>query len=80
MSAKTPPSAAEDSELKAGIRACGLKQPLVVHPAAGETGVHAVTAGGLRLKALQELAAEGVIPADFKVPCLVEEPAAALPR
>jgi hypothetical protein len=35
---------------------------------------------GRRLKALQELAAEGVIPADFKVPCLVEEPAAALPR
>jgi ParB family chromosome partitioning protein len=37
-----------------------------------------VTAGGRRLKALQELAAEGIIPADFQVPCLVEEPAAAL--
>ena len=69
---KTPPSAAEDAELKASIRAAGLKQNLVVHPAAGEEGVHAVTAGGRRLKALQELAAEGVIPADFKVPCLVE--------
>ena len=75
---KTPASAAEDAELKASIRACGLKQNLVVHPAAGEKGVHAVTAGGRRLKVLQELAAEGVIPADFKVPCLVEAPEAAL--
>jgi ParB family transcriptional regulator, chromosome partitioning protein len=65
---KTPPSAAEDAELKASIRARGLKQNLVVHPSAGENGVHAVTAGGRRLKALQELGAEGVIPADFKVP------------
>ncbi|HTZ03406.1 MAG TPA: ParB N-terminal domain-containing protein [Xanthobacteraceae bacterium] len=75
---KTPPSAAEDAELKASIRARGLKQNLVVHPAAGEKGVHAVIAGGRRLKALQELAAEGVIPADFRVPCLVEAPVAAL--
>ena len=60
---KTPPSAAEDAELKASIRARGLKQNLVIHPAAGEKGVHAVTAGRRRLKALQELAAEGVIPA-----------------
>ena len=75
---KTPPSAAEDAELKASIRARGLKQNLVVHPLAGEKGVHAVTAGGRRLKALQQLAVEGVIPADFKVPCLVEEPEAAL--
>ena len=75
---KTPPSAAEDAELKASIRARGLKQNLVVHPVAGEKGVHAVTAGGRRLKALQELAAEGVIPADFKVPCLVEEPEVAI--
>ena len=75
---KTPPSAAEDAELKASIRARGLKQNLVVHPSPGEKGVHAVTAGGRRLKALQELAAEGVIPADFKVPCLVEAPEAAL--
>ena len=37
-----------------------------------------MTAGGRRLKALQELAAEGVIPADFRVPCLIEEPEAAL--
>ena len=75
---KTPPSAAEDAELKASIKARGLKQNLVVHPAADEKGVHAVTAGGRRLKALQELVAEGVIPADFKVPCLVEQPDEAL--
>ena len=75
---KTPPPAAEDAELKASIRMRGLKQNLVVHPAAGEKGVHAVTAGGRRLKALQELAAEGVIPADFRVPCLVEESETAL--
>ena len=40
--------------------------------------MHAVTAGGRRLKALQELAAEGVIAADFKVPCLIEQPDEAL--
>jgi ParB family chromosome partitioning protein len=75
---KTPSSAAEDAELKASIRARGLKQNLVVHPSVGEKGVYAVTAGGRRLKALQALAAEGVIPADFRVPCLVEEPEAAV--
>ena len=37
-----------------------------------------MTAGGRRLKALQELVAEGVIPADFRVPCLLEEPEAAV--
>jgi ParB family chromosome partitioning protein len=67
---KTPPSAAEEAELKASIKARGLN--LVVHPSADADGVHAVTAGGRRLKALQELAAEGVIPADTEVPCLIE--------
>ena len=75
---KTPPSAAEDAELKASIKTRGLKQNLVVCPAAERAGPYAVTAGGRRLKALQELAAEGVIPADYEVPCLVEEPEAAL--
>jgi ParB-like chromosome segregation protein Spo0J len=72
---KTPPSAAEDVELKASIKARGLKQNLVVCPSPEPHGLHAVTAGGGRLKVLQELAAEGVIPADYKLPCLVEEPA-----
>jgi ParB family chromosome partitioning protein len=75
---KTPPSAAEEAEMKASIKAGGLKQNLVVHPSPDEKGVHAVTAGGRRLKALQQLAAEGVIPADMKVPCLVEAEDAAL--
>jgi ParB family chromosome partitioning protein len=69
---KTPPSATEEAELKASIKARGLKQNLVVHPSADTNGVHAVTAGGRRLKALQALAAEGVIPADTEVPCLIE--------
>ena len=69
---KVPPRAAEDAELKASIRSRGLKQNLVVHRAAGDSDIHEVTAGGRRLKALQALAAEGVIAADYKVPCLVE--------
>ena len=44
----------------------------------GEPERFAVTAGGRRLKALQELAAEGAIAADCEVPCLVEAPDAAL--
>ncbi len=75
---KAPPSAAEDAELKASIKARGLKQNLVVCPAPEGGGRYAVTAGGRRLKALEELAAEGVVPADYEVPCLVEKLEAAL--
>jgi ParB family chromosome partitioning protein len=75
---KSPASAAEDAELKASIRAGGLKQNLIVCPAAGEPDRFAVIAGGRRLKALQELAAEGAIASDCDVPCLVEEPDAAV--
>ena len=75
---KTAPSAAEDAELKASLAAHGLKQNLVVCPSPEGNGLFAVTAGGRRLKALQELAAEGAIPAGYEVPCLVEEPDAAL--
>jgi len=75
---KVPPSAAEDAELKASIGSRGLKQNLVVHRSAGDGDIHEVTAGGRRLKALQALAAEGAIPADYKVPCLVEAADAAL--
>jgi ParB family transcriptional regulator, chromosome partitioning protein len=75
---KTPPSAAEEAELKASIRAGGLKQNLIVCPVAGEPERFAVTAGGRRLKALRELAAEGAIAVDCEVPCLVEAPDAAL--
>lgn len=69
---KTPPSAAEDAELKPSIKARGLMQNLVVHPSRCDRAIHEVTAGGRRLKALQALAAEGVISAAYKVPCLVE--------
>ena len=75
---KTPPSASEEAELKASIRAGGLKQNLIVCPYQGEPERFAVTAGGRRLKALQELAAEGAIAADYDVPCLVEGPDAAI--
>ena len=75
---KSPASASEDAELKASIRAGGLKQNLIVCPYQGEPERFAVTAGGRRLKALQELAAEGAIAADCEVPCLVEAPDAAL--
>ena len=75
---KSPASASEDAELKASIRAGGLKQNLIVCPEPGESERFAVTAGGRRLKALQELAAEGAIASDCEVPCLVEEPDAAL--
>src|SRR3954463_9661466 len=75
---KVPASASEDAELKASIRACGLKQNLIVCPVAGEPERFAVTAGGRRLKALQELAAEGAITSDCDVPCLIEQSDAAL--
>ena len=71
---KTPPAPAEDAELKASIKAVGLKQNLVVHPASpARNGAFAVVAGGRRLRVLQDLAAEGFFAADFKVPCLVEQ-------
>ena len=75
---KTPPSAAEDAELKASLKTRGLKQNLVVCPASQRNGVYAVTAGSRRLKALRELAAEGAIPADYEIPCLIEDPEVAL--
>jgi ParB family transcriptional regulator, chromosome partitioning protein len=90
---KSPASASEDAELKASIRAGGLKQNLIVCPEPGKPERFAVTAGGHRLKVLQELAAEGgrdcsrgrarlqpragAIAADCEVPCLVEAPDAA---
>src|SRR3954463_14020291 len=75
---KSPASAAEDAELKASIRAGGLKQNLIVCPVADEPECFAVTAGGRRLKALHELAAEGAIANDCEVPCLIEQPNAAI--
>jgi ParB/RepB/Spo0J family partition protein len=76
---KTPPTAAEDAELEASIRARGILQNLIVHPAPVDgQDIYQVDAGGRRLKVLQKLAAEGVIEDYHPVPCLVREPAASL--
>jgi len=72
---KTPPTAAEDAELEASIRAKGILQNLIVHSAPiGGKDIYEVDAGGRRLKVLQKLAAEGVIQDYHPVPCLVREP------
>jgi ParB family transcriptional regulator, chromosome partitioning protein len=72
---KTKASAAEDAELEASIRAKGILQNLIVHPATGTaTSVYEVHAGSRRLMILQKLAAEGVIDGDNKIPCKIEEP------
>ncbi|KJS43141.1 MAG: plasmid partitioning protein ParB [Roseovarius sp. BRH_c41] len=68
---KVAASASDDVELLASIRETGIKQNLVVH-ALSETRF-AVDAGGRRLKALKQLAEDGVIPGDHPVPCLVED-------
>ena len=65
--------------LEASIRAKGIIQNLIVHPAPIDgKGIYEVDAGGRRLKILQKLAAEGVIDAYHPVPCLIEAPADAL--
>ena len=70
---KTPATAAEDMALEASIRAHGIKQNLIVHPTPIDNkGLYEVDAGGRRLKTLQKLAAEGVIEADYPVPCKIE--------
>jgi len=66
---KTPPSTAEQEELKASLLAHGLLENLVVR--AADDGRFEVLAGGRRLAALQALAAEGRIPADYPVRCLI---------
>ena len=70
---QTAASPTEDRMLKATIKAAGgLLQNLVVRqaPARGDTrGKYYVTAGGRRLQALRELAAEGVINADAPIRC-----------
>ena len=84
---RTPPDPQADAELKASIAALGLLENLVVRPDPGsgepapapepggqapdDTERYAVVAGGRRLKAMQELAGDGVIAADRPVPCQV---------
>ena len=68
---KVAASATDDAELLASIRENGIKQNLVVHVL--PDGKFAADAGGRRLKALKQLASDGVIPNDHPVSCLVED-------
>ena len=69
---KTPPDAQADAALKASLAAIDVLENLVVRvDGPVEDGRYAVVAGGRRLKAMQELAADGAINADHPVPCQV---------
>ena len=70
---KTPANDAALAELKASIAAHGLLENLVVRPLGGEGAAarYAVIAGGRRLAAMQALAGDGALAADFPVPCRV---------
>jgi len=78
---KTPPAQADQDELKASILSVGLLKNLVARPAEdglfgvrlSEGDLFEVLAGGRRLAALQELAAEGRILEDAPVRCLIHE-------
>ena len=70
----TPPDAQADAELKASIAALGLLENLVVRPDEPDgNGAerYTVVAGGRRLRAMRELAADGVLEADHPVPCQI---------
>ena len=69
---KTPPTQAEQDELKTSIAARGLLQPLVVKPAARK-GYFEVTAGGRRLDMLKALHKEGALPKTYAAPCNVRD-------
>lgn len=65
-------SSAEDAGLMASIKAHGLLQPLLVHEAEPGKSTHMVIDGHRRLKALQELDAEGALGIDDSgIPCTV---------
>ena len=70
---KTPPDPQADAELKASIAAIGLLENLVVRAEepTEDGDRYAVVAGGRRLKAMLELAADGVIDAAHPVPCQI---------
>ena len=70
---KTPANDAALAELEASIAAHGLLENLVVRPQGGEgaDARYAVIAGGRRLAAMQALAGDGALAADFPVPCRV---------
>ena len=70
---RTPPDAQADTELKASIAAIDLLENLVVRiEEPDENGErYAVVAGGRRLRAMRELAADGMLDADHAVPCQI---------
>ena len=70
----TPPTKVDQAELMASIRSHGLLENLIARrddPAPDGSERFAVIAGGRRLSVLETLAANGDIPADHPVPCLV---------
>ena len=70
---RTSTNDAAMAELKASIAAHGLLENLVVQPLGGEgeDARYAVIAGGRRLAAMQALARDGALDADFPAPCRV---------
>ena len=70
----TPPSDAEVAALAASIAEVGLLQGLCGYGEPGRQDIVHVTAGGLRLRALQHLAALGRLPEDLRgIPVLVHD-------
>lgn len=67
----------EDAEstdaLEASILAHGLLEPMIGHPIADKAGHYGIFAGGRRLRALQNLAARGDLPADFEAEIIVRD-------
>ena len=73
---KTAPHPADEASLKASIASLGLLENLLVRECAPNSegaGRFTVIAGGRRLAALQALHADGTIPADYQVPCLIAD-------
>lgn len=70
----TPPSAERVAALAGSIRSVGLLQPLIgvaVEPRGGVDVKAEIVAGGVRLRALKSLAAQGDWPADRLVPVIL---------
>ena len=68
---KVQATATEDAELLASIRENGIKQNLAGYE--DGNGGYLIDAGGRRLKALKQLAEEGVIDKNHLVACLIED-------
>ena len=66
---KTPTSPEDHAAMVASIAAIGLIYPLITDPFDDTTDPIGVAAGGCRLAALQDLAAQGNVPPDHPVLC-----------